>query len=153
MPLKVFKANKDDLVDLFNLANDPLVRKNSFNKKEITMAEHKHWFGNQIDSNNSLILIAKKDGKFVGVVKFKLEDENIIGISIAKYFRGKGLSNSVLTEAIEYLKKDRPEIKIITALIKEENIASVKTFEKSGFKFDQKIKVNESPSLKYIYEI
>ena len=146
-------AEKKDLMEVFNLSNEDLVRKSSFKPGKIELVDHKKWFLQKLQDKNALILIAENNKHFIGVVRFDMKKENVIGISISPDFRGQGLGSRLIAKGLKYLEKTKPEIKKITAYIKVDNIASIKTFEKSGFRLDQSLSVDGYKALKYIYSL
>lgn len=138
---------------IFHLSNDDLVRRNSFKPAQINLANHKQWFAQKLNDPLALILVAEDKSHFVGQVRFEmsaLDQKNIIGISLAPAYRGQGLGPVLITKGLKYVKKMRPEIKKIMAYIKIGNIASIKTFEKAGFRFDRELKVDKDRALRYI---
>lgn len=151
MNISLRLAKKKDLMKVFYLSNDDLVRENSFKPNKIKLTDHKKWFLDKLKDKNTLILIAEQKECFVGQIRFKFEKENVIGISISPEFREKGLGSQLITEGLKYVKKTKPEIKKITAYIKTDNIASVKTFEKAGFFLDKELIINKCQTLRYTY--
>ena len=150
--IKLCKAKQEDMIDVFILANDPEVRKNSFNQKNITLEDHKLWFYNKISDQKSLILVAKIDNNFIGTIRFEKElnqhSSYVISIQIAKNFRGKKISEPLLKMAIKEFYNIFKNYDII-AKIKNDNLASKKIFIKNNFIiFNQNLKENYI-SLKY----
>ena len=133
--IKITRATIDDMLDLFELANDPEVRKNSFNQEKIDLETHKKWFNNRVDNDDFLLLVARNGVNFIGSVRFEKDIDNkfIISIQIHKNFRGKGLGKKLLQNAIKKLfnHKENP---IIIAKIKSNNLSSIKIFSDSNFK-------------------
>ena len=119
--IKITRATSDDMFDLFELANDPEVRKNSFNLEKIDIETHEKWFNNRVDNDDFLLLVARNGVNFIGSIRFEKDIDNkfIISIQIHKNFRGKGLG------------KKNP---IIIAKIKSNNLSSIKIFSDSNFK-------------------
>ena len=151
MKITLRPANQKDIMQIFNLANDTLVRQYSFKTKIIKLTDHKKWFLEKLKDKNSLILIAEKDNQFVGQVRFDFGDENIIGVSICPMFRGKGIGSKLIIEGIEFVQNIRPSIENIIAYIKIENTASIKSFEEAGFSFDNKLIIDNQQALRYVY--
>lgn len=137
---KISVACLDDLVNIYNLSNDPSVRQNSFNSDYIKYEDHAIWFNQKItDSNTVFYTIKKEKNNFVGYIKFdkNLNSQNkdiyIVTIHLVSDFRGKGLGALFLMDSIKVLFKQYSNIDEIWAFIKKNNIASLKTFIKSGF--------------------
>jgi UDP-2,4-diacetamido-2,4,6-trideoxy-beta-L-altropyranose hydrolase len=133
--LKLRKATDDDVYLLYDLSNDPEVRRLSFNSAPIPMENHRLWFNDKLKSPSTLFLVIELLGEFAGQVRYETEgDKAVVGISIRPDFRGIGLAEKSLRQSAIILKKYFPDIKIIEAYIKHENIASVKSFEKAGYR-------------------
>ena len=133
--IKITRATSDDMFDLFELANDPEVRKNSFNQEKIDIETHEKWFNNRVDNDDFLLLVARNGVNFIGSIRFEKDIDNkfIISIQIHKNFRGKGLGKKLLQNAIKKL-YDHKENPIIIAKIKSNNLSSIKIFSDSNFK-------------------
>jgi predicted acetyltransferase len=120
------------------LANDEVVRRNSFNQEKININDHKEWFIKKINDPNCLFLIFKNhEEQFIGSVRFDLDknylpNNYIISIQISKNFRGKNIANPILKQSIEEFHKVFKD-SIIIAKIKNDNIASIKIFKKNNF--------------------
>lgn len=132
MNLKIRKATINDAQYLFSLANDKLARKNSFNSNPINFDEHLEWLKSKIISTDSYIYICSVNGVRVGMVKFDILNETIIGINIDPLFRGRGLASKLILEACNEFWHNHDND--IFAYIKKSNLISVKSFEKAMFK-------------------
>ena len=139
-------AKESDMLDVFELANDPVVRKNSFNSEKIELENHKKWFLAGLRNQNCYFYIIREDAGFVGSVRFDLEKENqfIIGIQISKQYRGKGLASEIIENSSLKFLDSKPNSKII-ANIKEDNVGSLKAFLKVGYKVIGNSQKNNSP--------
>lgn len=135
MDYKISQAQESDMMEIFELANDPLVRQNSFNQNKIEIEGHKKWFSAALKNENCFFYIIRSDGDLIGSVRFDLEKENqfIIGIQIAEKYRGKGLASKIISDAGTKLLEAKTGVKII-AHIKKNNAGSLKAFLKSGYK-------------------
>ena len=146
--LTIRKVISKDVDLLYNWSNDDLVRKQSFNSDVIPYDTHCNWFDNKLKSNESLLFIVETDKAPVGIVRFESDKENsTIGFSIDKKYRGKGLGGAIIEIGVtEYFKeKDLP----ILASIKKDNIASIKSFEKAGFKYFKQEEINSIEGVVY----
>jgi RimJ/RimL family protein N-acetyltransferase len=136
--IKINKATINDMLDIFELANDEVVRRNSFNQEKISIDDHKEWFIKKINDPNCLFLIFRNDeGQFIGSVRFDLDknylpNNYIISIQISKNFRGKNIANPILKQSIDEFRKFFKN-SIIIAKIKNDNIASIKIFKRNNF--------------------
>jgi UDP-2,4-diacetamido-2,4,6-trideoxy-beta-L-altropyranose hydrolase len=146
------KAAAADAEALFGLANDDIVRQNSFSQGKIKWAEHIQWLNEKLGNGDCLLLIVDYSGKFAGQVRFDVipqQTEAVINISLCKSVRGLGLSPLVINKSIEELLNVRKDVKLIKAYVKDENIPSIKAFEKAGFRFSENTIINNCKTRAY----
>lgn len=130
------RATLEDSRLLFEWANDPVVRKNSFSTKEITWEEHKIWFEKVLKNEDCMQYIYMHDKEPIGQVRIQIAgDEALIGYSICASVRGKGYGKKLLVVLSEQVKKDFPNVRKLIGKVKPENIASQKAFTHSGYKY------------------
>jgi UDP-2,4-diacetamido-2,4,6-trideoxy-beta-L-altropyranose hydrolase len=117
-------------------ANDEETRKQSFSGEFIPWNSHKKWFEELIGDPNKYHYIAfNQEGVAVGYVRFYLnESEALCSLTIAPEFRGKRLGSIILAESIRMLFKEETKVEKVIGYIKSTNIASLKVFQKVGFK-------------------
>ncbi len=90
-----------------------------------------------IAKKKEAMLIALHDGEIVGSADARKgpyidEDKAMIGISVARKYRGQGLGKKLLTKIIKLSKKMlRPKIIYLTAVA--DNVAAVSLYKKLGF--------------------
>jgi RimJ/RimL family protein N-acetyltransferase len=149
--MKLKEATVSDSKLIFNWSNDPLVRAQSFYSNTIEFERHENWFKEKLHNDNSLLLINKFGENNIGLVRFELEnDKCTIGILIDEKFRGKGFSSLMLINSSAYY--FNRFLTPIFAHIKESNTASIRSFEKAGYSFFNKIEVNGFNTLVYKLE-
>ncbi len=128
------KADYSDLELLYNWANDPLVRQNSFKSEEIPLKEHIMWFNRMMEDDSVHQFILMIDDKPVGQIRLKTEEGAAeIGYSIALEYRKKGLGRMLLKLIKDEVKKEFPEVKTLIAKVKPGNRASKNIFESEQF--------------------
>ena len=128
------EASIDDRDLLFDWANDPTVRKNSFSTDPIAYPEHVRWFGRVLDDADTLQYILVDGNVPVGQIRLGLSgQEATISYSIAPEHRGKGYGHLILRLVAAEVSESHPEILTLNALVKEENLASVALFESEGY--------------------
>ena len=132
-------ANESDVDTYFNWANDPLVRKYSFNQNNIDYESHVKWFKAKLLSQDCYFYLFRKSEKKVGQVRIDRSGEEIvIGISVDVAFRGQSAGLEMLKLSCnDYLVKN-PTAEII-AYIKKDNLSSYSTFIKAGFSGEKTI--------------
>lgn len=148
MELEIRNAQFIDADYLFKLANDPETRKNSFVSREIVWDEHINWVQNSLKDPNRYIFIISSEEDDVGIVKFEIREEVVIGVTIDPRFRGKGLGGEIIKKGcLKFWEKNARDI---NAYIKTSNIASVKAFKKANFSFLETVFINGINSQKFI---
>jgi len=148
IPIRFRSATFADCKLIFDWANDELVRKNSFNSNAIAYKDHESWFQSKLETSNEMFLIAESVSQPVGLVRYTVEENNaIVGISIAKDFRGKSLASKLLTASSEiYFKSHTLPI---FAYIKKTNLASIKAFQNAGYIYLEDVKIKDVDSVIY----
>lgn len=152
MILSFRKATQADMMLYFEWANDEGVRKQSYQTGAISLEDHKKWFLKKMNDSNCLMLLFENEAKVpVGQVRFQKENEKVyvIGISLAKEFRGKGLAGAILVMASDHFFEIYPETSIY-AYIKLTNTESVRSFVKAGFVFAKNVMKENNESVLYI---
>ena len=124
-------AELKDMKRVFDLSNDPIVRRYSINTASIPWGQHVKWFNAALGDASLIFLVVESvSGEFMGQVRFKKDAcWLVVSISIASDFRGKGLGAVILSRAI-----DVANVQSVRAYIKQDNMASRKLFERSGFR-------------------
>ena len=131
------EATSEDRDLLFEWANDPVVRMNSFHSDPISYEEHKNWFNRIMNDENSLQFIMMEEDKSIGQIRLTIcDDEATIGYSIGIQYRGKGYGHIILELIADEIKNSYPEIRTLNAKVKPDNIASNALFEKAGYEKD-----------------
>jgi RimJ/RimL family protein N-acetyltransferase len=119
--------------------NDSKVRKNAFNTAGVSWEEHQAWFGEQIKSSNSKLLIFESKYGPVGQVRMDGDaSQKRISYSVARQFRGRGIGHEMISRIV---KKIQLHTSCLIAHVKEDNVASIKIFEKLKFKRTSNIKI------------
>ena len=133
MKFSLRKAKKKDLLLIFNWFNDELVRKNSVNKKKISLENHTKWFKKKINSNKDIINISSINSKPFGMSRIeKKKNYFYLSYLISKKFRKRGLGFKMLSKFLKKIYKNSPNLKVNACILKS-NFASKKIFKKVGF--------------------
>ena len=130
-------ADFNDASAVLGVANDDIVRRNSFNMGKIKHKEHIKWFKKKLDDKNCAFFIVEANNDFCGVVRFDIDPDKkdtVINISLKKGIRGLGLGGLVIKRSIAEVSRMRPNVETVMAYIKEGNLPSFRSFEKLGFK-------------------
>lgn len=127
------KANLQDSKMIFNWRNEPDVRINSLHTERIMYDTHLKWFQKRLLSNESHIYICMKGETPIGQIRIDYEEnKGEISYSIASEYRGKGYGKNML-ELLEDKEREQGRIEILFGIVKRNNLASQKCFEKLGY--------------------
>lgn len=128
------KVRSEDARLLFDWANDPEVRKFSFNPEPIPFQTHLNWLTNKLQNPNALLLLAEIKGQPAALLRFDVENNlALISYQIGADFRGKGLGHRVLQVGLRELKKHFPAVDQAIGYVQPVNVPSVRAFEKAAF--------------------
>lgn len=128
------EASEADLDLLFDWANDPEVRKNSFSTAQISYEEHQKWFKKLMQDKARKQYIYLVDEIPAGQIRIeKTGDSAEVSYSICAEQRGKGHGRKMLDLLARQLLKEEPELSKLTAKVKEGNLASERAFLDNGY--------------------
>lgn len=132
-----FKLAKIEDCDLiYSWANDPEVRKNSFDTEHIKYEDHCKWFEGKLKSSTSNIYIFYDSDVPTGQVRLdidELKNQAIISYLIAPNKRGQGYGTRMLLALEELIKAEDINITTLVAEVKKDNFPSNNIFEKLGY--------------------
>jgi UDP-2,4-diacetamido-2,4,6-trideoxy-beta-L-altropyranose hydrolase len=128
------KAGAEHLHTTFEWASDATVRAFSFNQGPISFEEHQNWYLKKIEQLNCIYLLGKWGDDIVGSLRFDITgNDALISYLVSPEYHGKGLGRILLAKGLDYLAKNSNAIATATGFVLQQNIASVKTFERLGF--------------------
>ena len=136
--VKLRMADENDCLVLWEWANDPQVRQAAFDPEVIPLESHKQWFISKLSDPNCYIYILENDdSQPVGQVRLDLQEDGkgMVDFSVISTQRGQGYGSLGLQEASRKFFKQHPGARIV-GLVKEDNTASLRAFERAGFHKD-----------------
>jgi len=137
--MKIRHANQHDLEQLLSWKNDPISLAMSINSSKVSKKEHEIWFRDSLKNPLKKMYIGSLEGNNIGSCYFNLDPNTknaLISITLDPLRRGKNLSYKFLQACLkEYLEETECDI---IAIIKINNLASIKLFEKSNFSLIKK---------------
>jgi RimJ/RimL family protein N-acetyltransferase len=143
------KVIYSDIDILYEWANDPETRINSFNQSLIPYDTHKKWFEEKLKSNSTLFFIYHNGDENIGQVRFEIDNDKAnINYSINPIYRGKGYGYRMLLLLEDKIKREYKTIKCLLAEVKNENIGSQKIFKKLNYE-----KTKSPEHIKYLKNI
>ena len=125
-PLTVRRATVADSADLLAWRNDAVTREMSRSSEAVDQAAHDRWLASALQ--NSTLLIGEADGVKVGMARIDRGDAIEVSINLNPDCRGRGLSLPLLSAALA------DEAGVVLAVVKVQNLASRRLFERAGFK-------------------
>lgn len=134
--LSLREVTLEDAKLLFDWANDPDTRRHSFSSGAIEWREHRHWLQDKLHDPLCRFYIVEHAGAPVGQVRFDLKSVDaaaVISISLDPKRRGEGLGTAAIRAGVARLRQDT-DVAVIHAFIKQTNAASLRVFQKAGFR-------------------
>lgn len=127
-------AMLQDMELLFRWTNEPSVRRNSVNSREITWKEHSSWYLGRLESKDCDIYILMHEDTPVGQIRLDIrEDGGWISFSVDNHHRGQGFGGLLLRLLEEKVQENRPELHRLWAVVKKDNPVSQKRFIEQGY--------------------
>lgn len=128
------QADEKDMDLIFQWANEPAVRKNSFTTDMIAYEEHKEWYKNLLLNKNSKQYIYIDKNQVIGQVRVVTNGEQAeISYSVCIEKRCMGYAKVMLELLYKQVKQDFPQVKKLIAKVKPDNIASKKALMDMGY--------------------
>jgi UDP-2,4-diacetamido-2,4,6-trideoxy-beta-L-altropyranose hydrolase len=142
---------EEDLRLIWEWANDPATRANSFESAAIPWEQHRQWCESKMNNAQCNFWVASnRDCEQVGVVRFDHHDgEAMVSISVAPHARGRGYGTKIIKSACDQL-FGSSAAKLVRALIKPGNDASIKAFGRAGFQRDISTTVKGQAAEQYL---
>jgi len=132
-------AETDDSEDVYNWRNDEKTRQASFHTEEIKTRDHQRWFKDSLQNpDRNIFIIIDEQCQKLGEIRFDRKKKSAeISIIINPKYRNQGLGSECLTKIVRHYFHNF-YVKRLVAKVKNNNIASLKAFEKAGFKIYKK---------------
>jgi RimJ/RimL family protein N-acetyltransferase len=137
-------ASLQDAQLLWEWANDPFVRFNSFNSDSIPAGNHIDWLKEKLASDKTIIYIVEMNKTPVAQIRYDCEEKQCANISfaVAAGYRGKGLGEQILLQSVMRACRELG-VKRLQGAVLDHNEASKRTFVKAGFKKIGRQKISE----------
>jgi UDP-2,4-diacetamido-2,4,6-trideoxy-beta-L-altropyranose hydrolase len=152
MQFKLRRATEGDCRLLWEWANEPGVRASAFSQQAIGWEEHVAWFTSRMADPTCTIFIAEDEhGSPLGQVRFNVKPNGTaeIDVSVASEFRGMGYGSRLIQCAIDQYFASGHRVSGLRALIRGENGASARAFEKAGFERMANIEIHGTSAVQY----
>jgi len=155
MRLRARPAKESDFMLIFHWINDPLVRSMSFDRSSITLETYKEEFERILSQQNTHLLIIERyddSGNWLPIAQVRVDEDGEITMSLACECRGQHLAEPVIKTGISYIRR-YPSIERLVAHMQCENVASVKAFERAGFRLTSETTTSRHQCLEYTFKI
>jgi len=126
-------ARIEDTIAIWKWRNEKTVRMNSFNTRPIHLKKHLSWFSHALCNRKKRIFVIYNNKSKIGFVRIDMDTKPEINIAVGKRYRRLGFGSRAIRLACELVNR-----KNIIAKLKRENMASIKAFERAGFKISEK---------------
>lgn len=145
------QASEADFRLLWELANNPGTRANSFDSSAIPWETHCTWCREKLaDPRCVLWIVSTAAFGNVGCIRFDDQSgDTVVSLSLFPQARGKGLGPKIIKQACSRIFENQ-EVSIIHALIKPANQASKKAFEMAGFQWNADILFKGQQAKRYL---
>jgi len=132
--LRIRKADQQDTIRLWQMANDPAVRRTSLNPEPISYDRHCEWYTNKLSSQDCRIWVMELNGGVAAQIRYDCVGNSVaeIDYSVAAGFRGKGIGTKALRATCK-LACQELGVTLLRGIVLESNGASTKAFRKAGF--------------------
>jgi len=129
-------AEPKDCRSYWEMANDPLVRAMALRTEPIPWETHVAWFSERLNSPSShlFLLTSVSASEPIAQIRFDEVSKDVfeIDLSVARMHRGCGYGGRLLELGIHAL-ETRVSWRVLRAVVKAENSASLALFLRSGF--------------------
>jgi RimJ/RimL family protein N-acetyltransferase len=130
-------ANAADSARLLEWRNDPDAVTFSVSRRRVDPAEHARWLASRLAEPEPRLWIAEEDGVPVGQVRVDVRDGvGTVSVAVAPDNRGRGLGSAMLGAMVAQVAGDGA-ISVLQALVRPDNAASLRAFEKVGFRVQE----------------
>ncbi|SHK75749.1 UDP-2,4-diacetamido-2,4,6-trideoxy-beta-L-altropyranose hydrolase [Hymenobacter psychrotolerans] len=154
-PFHLRPARPTDSAQLLAWTNDPTVRQHSFNPNPVPQAEHERWFAARLADANSLLLVAEDaaSGRPVGLIRFQLEStQATLSYLLDAAYRGRGLAPLLLLAGTRLAVQHFPQAQQVLGHVQTTNTASLKAFERAGFRLSTQPLTPAPNSVSFVWE-
>ena len=133
--LSLRPASRHDAKLIWQWANDSVVRSHSFDSTCISIDDHMGWFREKLISDRAIIYILEMGNTPVAQIRYECAENNCaeIAFSVAAEYRGLGLGTQAILLSAEKASRAL-NVERLKAAVLVENKASLRAFEKAGFR-------------------
>jgi UDP-2,4-diacetamido-2,4,6-trideoxy-beta-L-altropyranose hydrolase len=132
--LQLRRALADDCERLWEWRNAEPVRRFSGDGAPIPLAQHRQWFAAALADPDRLLLIGEIDGQAAGVLRYdRRHRQATVSVYLTPAFLGQGIGASLIAAGSASAARQWPQLEVIEAQVRPQNVASAAVFETAGF--------------------
>ncbi len=124
-------ADLSDAKFLFELRNLDSNRMQFRNPDKVAWESHLPWIEKFLSNHRNRMYVFSLKSEKIGM--FRVDESGDVSVSLMDEFKGRGFGSEIIRQGSDQYLHDFPEA-LLVAEIKVENAASVKAFEKAGYK-------------------
>jgi RimJ/RimL family protein N-acetyltransferase len=144
------RARQEDALLLWCWANDPEVRNVSFHPEAIPWEAHNEWLEHKLAEGQCIFIAHDDSGVPFGIVRFAISGESaVISTSVEENHRGCGYGAALIYRGCQQCFEETPA-RVVHALIKKTNRASLSAFQRAGFVWSRDLMVSGQDAGEYI---
>jgi len=93
-------------------------------------------FEYELENRDAILKVAVLNAEIVGYICVRsiLDVTHVMDVAVTPGLKRTGIGSLLLSNALQELRRVRPDINLITLEVRESNIAAVKLYEKYGFR-------------------
>jgi ribosomal-protein-alanine N-acetyltransferase len=93
-------------------------------------------FEYELENRDAILKVAVLNAEIAGYICVRsiLDVTHVMDLAVTPRLRRMGIGSLLLRDALQELRRTRPDISLITLEVRESNIAAVKLYEKYGFR-------------------
>lgn len=135
MEMRARRAQRDDGPLLLEWANDSLTRRMSFHPEPISDLRHGEWLEGVLSSVDTALCVVevREERGWQPIAQVRLDPGGEVSFSLAAGYRGRGLAVPALEAGLRCALSTHREERLV-AHVRPENPASVRVFERAGFR-------------------
>ncbi len=97
-------------------------------------------FKYELKNRETILNVSVLNNQIIGYVCLRtiLDATHILNLAVSPRFRRTGIGSMLLRDALDELKRSKPDTKLITLEVRESNAAAINIYEKFGFKITGK---------------
>jgi UDP-2,4-diacetamido-2,4,6-trideoxy-beta-L-altropyranose hydrolase len=124
-----------DAAAILEWRNHPDIRRYAGDAAQILLPDHEAWFQRVLADPMRHLLIAEDDAGILGVLRYDVDSSSArVSIYVVPKRLGSGGGSRLLAAGERWIGERRPELRELTAEVRDENQASARLFADAGYR-------------------